>query len=182
MQLSHQHERPRCTPGSGARTHPQTPLHTWVRSPHTASAEGSSLNHNACLLVPPPGCPCTRHPWGLHPQGLGRVGQCFCEVGCDPETAGIRVEHTTRGREGSRAWPHAVFTSTPVWPHTPHRVHTPQVTDLQLTRGPVLSQAPYVLYLRSSGPFLHSTGAALLSSQCGVLMAPSVAFYSSGVL
>lgn len=71
---------------------------------------------------------------------------------------------------------------TPVWlrrlpAHTPHRVHHDQATELQLTRGPVLPQAHYALYVRSSGSFLHFTGAALLSSQYRVVVAPSVAFF-----
>ena len=80
-----------------------------------------------------------------------------------------------RGHMQSSSW-------TPVWPRCPPaHTHTAESTP---PRSRVSSShvAPFCpgltmsLYWRSSGPFLHSTGAALLSSQCRVVVALPVAF------
>ena len=80
-----------------------------------------------------------------------------------------------RGHVQSSPW-------TSVWPRCPP-AHT-HTTESTPPRSRISSShaAPFCpgltmsVYLRSSGPFIHSTGAALLSSQCRVAVAPSVAF------
>ena len=85
--------------------------------------------------------------------------------------------------EGSHEPGHAQsLPVTPVWPrrspaHTPHRVHHDQATELQLTLVAPPCPRLTTLCMRSSGASLHFTGAALLSSQCRVVVAPSVACF-----
>ena len=79
-----------------------------------------------------------------------------------------------RGHVQSSPW-------TSVWPRCPPaHIHTTESTPPR-SRISSSHAAPFCpgltmsVYLRSSGPFLHSTGAALLSSQRSLAVAPSVA-------
>ena len=84
----------------------------------------------------------------------------------------------------SSAWPHRSLPLTVSTAEVFSCPHTHEYSPASATTRPRISSSHMApsclsltlsLALRVSGPFLHSTGAALLSSQCSVAVVPSVA-------